>query len=76
MNIDPLADFAPELTPYRYSANNPVFFNDPDGMWEFVWNKDSETISLVKTNKNDNWKTFKNNTNLTKSQLKEMFGKN
>ncbi len=34
MNIDPLAEKAHDLTPYRYCFNNPVNYNDPTGLWE------------------------------------------
>ena len=30
---DPLADFAPGISPYNYCLNNPVSFVDPDGLW-------------------------------------------
>jgi len=32
--VDPLADHAPEWTPYRYGFNNPIIYIDPDGLFE------------------------------------------
>ena len=34
--LDPLADLAPGITPYRYGFNNPVSFTDPTGMYEYT----------------------------------------
>jgi hypothetical protein len=34
LGVDPLSDYAPEWTPYRYGFQNPVKFIDPDGMFE------------------------------------------
>jgi|GEM_PF-5600196 len=31
---DPLAEFAPEWTPFRYGFNNPISYIDPDGLFE------------------------------------------
>jgi RHS repeat-associated protein len=33
-SVDPLADIAPDWTPYRYTFNNPINFSDPDGLFE------------------------------------------
>ncbi len=41
MNIDPLAEQAPDWTPFRYGFNNPLRFIDPDGMSE----EDTEYIN-------------------------------
>jgi RHS repeat-associated protein len=31
MNVDPLAEKYPSISPYAYVANNPIFYVDPDG---------------------------------------------
>lgn len=33
-SVDPLAEDAPDWTPYRYGFNNPLIYTDPDGMFE------------------------------------------
>ncbi|WP_317168949.1 RHS repeat domain-containing protein [Lunatibacter salilacus] len=32
--VDPLADLAPEWTPYRFAFNNPLTYIDPTGLFE------------------------------------------
>lgn len=32
--LDPMAELAYDFTPYRYGFNNPVYFNDPSGLFE------------------------------------------
>ncbi|MBK7477949.1 MAG: RHS repeat-associated core domain-containing protein [Haliscomenobacter sp.] len=32
--VDPLAEDAPDWTPYRYGFNNPISYTDPDGLFE------------------------------------------
>jgi hypothetical protein len=32
--IDPLADLAPGINPYRFGFNNPISMNDPTGLYE------------------------------------------
>ena len=43
MNVDPLAEKAPNWTPYRFCFNNPVRYTDPDGQWE--WDTTGNLIS-------------------------------
>ena len=33
-SVDPLADWAPEQTPYRYGFNDPIQYTDPYGLFE------------------------------------------
>ncbi len=32
--VDQLAEWDFDWTPYRYAYNNPIFYNDPTGLWE------------------------------------------
>lgn len=42
--IDPMADAAPNWTPFRYCFNNPIIVTDPTGMYEFTnWEGQIET---------------------------------
>ncbi|WP_211230248.1 hypothetical protein [Algoriphagus marincola] len=33
--VDPLAELAPDWTPYRYGFNNAMKYTDPKGMFEY-----------------------------------------
>src|SRR5690554_4576407 len=40
ISVDPLAEQAPDWTPYRYGFNNPIRYTDPTGMYEVDGNDD------------------------------------
>ena len=46
LSIDPLAEKYPGLSPYNYTANNPVMLVDPDGR-ETVRNEESDDIIYI-----------------------------
>ncbi|WP_146917284.1 RHS repeat domain-containing protein, partial [Flavobacterium columnare] len=53
LNIDPLAEKYPNISPYAYVANNPVNAIDPDGRdIIFVVNKDGKDLQYTYRNRN------------------------
>jgi RHS repeat-associated protein len=46
-NPDPLSDFKPDQTPYRYGFNNPIGYTDPSGLYEIG------TVSLTKNERKE-----------------------
>jgi RHS repeat-associated protein len=87
-NLDPLADKAYSLTPYRYSFNNPMLFVDPDGRWEFQvgtkkkkdkdgndTNETEKYLKLVKKEDGDNLTTLAQQTGI-KLEILESLGLN
>ena len=43
--VDPLADVHPEMTPFRYSFNNPINATDPTGLLEDWYNDSDGNVS-------------------------------
>ncbi len=83
MTIDPLADNAFSLTPFRYCFNNPMLFIDPDGQWEFQIgtrkkkdDKGNETSEdekylILKGEKDDNIESLATQTGINIEKLKK-----
>ncbi|MDR7131002.1 RHS repeat-associated protein [Algoriphagus sp. 4150] len=46
---DPLAELAPDWSPYRYGFNNPLKYTDPTGMFEYVKGGYGEDIEISQT---------------------------
>jgi hypothetical protein len=54
--IDPLADLAPGINPYRFGFNNPISLNDPTGLYEGsiidlvndLWNRTTGDFGVFK----------------------------
>src|SRR5690554_1600551 len=54
ISVDPLAEQAPDWTPYRYGFNNPVKYTDPTGMFENDdWYENATTGELEWRNSQD-----------------------
>lgn len=45
--VDPLADIAPDRTPYHFVSNNPINRIDPDGLTDYTVNKKTGEITQV-----------------------------
>jgi RHS repeat-associated protein len=73
MVIDPLAEMSYNLTPYRFAGNNPILFKDPNGLWEFVFDKEAGTLSLNRQ-EGDTYDSFLEQSGLSGGQAKKLFG--
>jgi RHS repeat-associated protein len=45
--VDPLADIAPDKTPYHFVSNNPINRIDPTGLTDFALNKKTGDVTQV-----------------------------
>jgi len=53
MNLDPLAEKKYGFTPYNYVQNSPLFRIDPNGLTDFIVNKETGEVTRVGKPNND-----------------------
>ncbi len=73
MNVDPMSEMAYDLTPYRYSGNNPVLFKDHNGLWEFRYDEKTKKLSLNRQ-KGDTYDSFLEQSGLSQRKARKLFG--
>ncbi len=47
LNVDPLAEIAPDKTPYHFVSNNPINRIDPDGLTDYTVNKKTGDVTQI-----------------------------
>ena len=63
MNIDPLAEIAPDKTPYHFVSNNPISRIDPNGLTDYEINSKGEVVKTIENKKADNFYMLDNDGN-------------
>ena len=63
LSVDPMSDKYPSLSPYCYSANNPVVLVDPNGMdWYEVENKETQEKEIK-------WTDYKSQAEMNENKI-------
>jgi RHS repeat-associated protein len=76
MNVDPLAEQAPDWTPFRYGFNNPLRYNDPTGLSEEDWipGVDDNGAVTYTAEKGDSAKTLSTQYGVTQEKAEQITG--
>ncbi|MCH6202198.1 hypothetical protein MMU07_21655, partial [Aquiflexum sp. LQ15W] len=66
--VDPLAEIAPDKTPYHFVSNNPINRIDPDGLTDYEINSKGEVVKTIENKKADNFYMVDNDGNRIEDQ--------
>ncbi|MDH5415289.1 MAG: hypothetical protein OEW87_14220 [Flavobacteriaceae bacterium] len=61
LSVDPLADIAPDRSPYHFVSNNPINRVDPTGLTDFKINKETGDVTQVGKANDDPDRVLKTN---------------
>lgn len=53
LSLDPLQKKYPDLSPYNYCINNPIYLKDMKGKDVYVFDKDKNIVAVLRTNYKD-----------------------
>src|SRR6185312_2708740 len=53
LSVDPIAKKYPELTPYQFASNSPIYGIDEDGLEWAYYDKDNKQVNINKTTTNE-----------------------
>jgi RHS repeat-associated protein len=68
VSVDPLAENAPDKTPYHFVSNNPINRIDTDGLTDYEINSKGEVVNIIKNKDVDNFYMVDDGGNRIKDQ--------